>query len=211
MALKPVFGVWDQARRSLACSATESIWYIGIFSCCNLLTWKLSSMSKSYVFLIGVWDCLSLVWIFFVYEILLLSLFFVSTHILLEPVNFMFIYRFIKRTVKISNFKLFPFTRLHSEWLKQLTIKVLIGLKVSPVSTLLMPSADRLCKQFEPRSGPTKCWAWSGSKRFDTVMAFMSNFLKIIFLYFWRRKKISRLQKSMQNYPACKELIWNCA
>ena len=31
-------------------------------------------------------------------------------------------------------------------------------------------SCDKLCKQFGPRSGPTKCWAWSGSKLFDTRM-----------------------------------------
>ena len=32
----------------------------------------------------------------------------------------------------------------------------------------LVSSADNYCKQFEPRPGPTKCWAWSGSKQFDT-------------------------------------------
>ena len=30
--------------------------------------------------------------------------------------------------------------------------------------------ADNLCKQFGPRSGPTTCRAWSGSKLFDTQM-----------------------------------------
>ena len=30
-----------------------------------------------------------------------------------------------------------------------------------------MPSADNLCKQFGPRSGPTKCQACSGFKLFD--------------------------------------------
>ena len=29
---------------------------------------------------------------------------------------------------------------------------------------LLVSSADNFCKQFGPRSGPTKCWAWSGSQ-----------------------------------------------
>ena len=33
-----------------------------------------------------------------------------------------------------------------------------------------LPSADDQCKQFWPRSGPTKCWAWSGSNLFDTLM-----------------------------------------
>ena len=30
-----------------------------------------------------------------------------------------------------------------------------------------MSSADNLCKQFGSRSGPTKCWAWSGPKLYD--------------------------------------------
>ena len=37
-------------------------------------------------------------------------------------------------------------------------------------NTLPAMSADNLCKQFGPRSGPTKCRAWSGSKLFDTRM-----------------------------------------
>ena len=35
-------------------------------------------------------------------------------------------------------------------------------------ATLL--SVDNLSKQFGPRSGPTFCRAWSGSKLFDTLM-----------------------------------------
>ena len=30
-------------------------------------------------------------------------------------------------------------------------------------------SADKLCKQFGQRSGPTECQSWSGSKAFDTL------------------------------------------
>ena len=37
-------------------------------------------------------------------------------------------------------------------------------------------SADNLCKQFGPRSGPTLCRAWSGSKLFDTLI-FDPNYL----------------------------------
>ena len=33
--------------------------------------------------------------------------------------------------------------------------------------------ADNLCKQFGPRSGQTKCLAWSESKLFDTLMVFL--------------------------------------
>ena len=39
---------------------------------------------------------------------------------------------------------------------------------------LQVSSADDLCKQFGPRSGPTKSRAWSGSKLFDYVMTLMS-------------------------------------
>ena len=35
---------------------------------------------------------------------------------------------------------------------------------------LLVSSADNLCKQFGPRSSPTKHGAWSGSKLFDALM-----------------------------------------
>ena len=45
--------------------------------------------------------------------------------------------------------------------------------------TLYLPvsSADYLYKQFGPRSGHTKCLAWSGSKLFDT-MIFLNYFFK---------------------------------
>ena len=35
---------------------------------------------------------------------------------------------------------------------------------------LIVSSADNICKQFVPRSGPTNCRACSGSKLFDTLM-----------------------------------------
>ena len=41
-----------------------------------------------------------------------------------------------------------------------------------------MLSADNLCKQFGPRSGPTKCRAWSGSKLFNNLMVFLKEFFK---------------------------------
>ena len=67
----------------------------------------------------------------------------------------------------------------------------------------LLLFADNLCKQFEPRSGPAKLRAWSGSKLFDTD--------GIPERFFWKKnnlkkRKKSHRQKSMQNYPACKEL-----
>ena len=47
-----------------------------------------------------------------------------------------------------------------------------------PLFYLLVSSADNLCKQFGPRSDPTKCRAWSGSKLFDTLMVFLKEFFK---------------------------------
>ena len=57
-----------------------------------------------------------------------------------------------------------------------------------------MSSADNLCKQFEPRSGPTKCRAWSGTKLFDTLMVFLKE-------YFW---KSWFWKKSADDKKACK-------
>ena len=37
-----------------------------------------------------------------------------------------------------------------------------------------------LVKQFGPRSGPTECLAWSGSKLFDTLMVFLKEFFENI-------------------------------
>ena len=49
-----------------------------------------------------------------------------------------------------------------------------IVLNVTPC--LLLSSADNLCKQFGSRSGPTKCWAWSGSKLFDTLLIYLKEY-----------------------------------
>ena len=43
---------------------------------------------------------------------------------------------------------------------------------------LLVSPADNLCKQFGPRSGPTKCQAWSGYKLFDTLMVLLKEFFE---------------------------------
>ena len=43
---------------------------------------------------------------------------------------------------------------------------------------LLVSSADNLYKQFGPRSGPTKCQAWSGSKLFDALIVFLKEFFE---------------------------------
>ena len=41
---------------------------------------------------------------------------------------------------------------------------------------LQVPSADHLCKQFGPRSGPTMHQACTGSKLYDTLMVFLKEF-----------------------------------
>ena len=43
-------------------------------------------------------------------------------------------------------------------------------LPASGICGHLLIQFANICKQFGPRSGPTKCWAWSGSKLFDTLM-----------------------------------------
>ena len=55
-----------------------------------------------------------------------------------------------------------------------------------------MSSADNLCKQFGPRSGPTKCRAWSGSKLFDTLNMIIP---EIIFWKSWFWKSADNLCK----------------
>ena len=47
-----------------------------------------------------------------------------------------------------------------------------------------MSLADNPCKQFRPRSGPTKSRAWSGSNLFDTLIVFMKEIKK----WFWNKK-----------------------
>ena len=42
---------------------------------------------------------------------------------------------------------------------------------------LLVSPADNLCKQFGPKSGRTKCQAWSGSELFDNQIVFLKEFL----------------------------------
>ena len=41
-----------------------------------------------------------------------------------------------------------------------------------------MSSADHLSKQFGPRSDPSFCRAWSGSKLFNTLMVFLKGFFE---------------------------------
>ena len=65
-----------------------------------------------------------------------------------------------------------------------------------------MSYADKLCKQFGPRSGPTECRSLSGSKQFDTLIVFLKEFMKKLIL-----KKTADDNNSMKNYPSYIELI----
>ena len=59
--------------------------------------------------------------------------------------------------------------------------------------TIFLP-ADNPHKQFGPRSGPTKCRAWSESKLFDTLMVFLK---KLIL-----KKKHTRHKNISKEIPA---------
>ena len=67
----------------------------------------------------------------------------------------------------------------------------------------LLLSDDNICKLFGPRSGLTKCQAWSGFKLFELMV-----FLKYIFENIYLKKKLVEYKK------ACKitqhaELNWD--
>ena len=66
-----------------------------------------------------------------------------------------------------------------------------------------LSSADNLCKQFGPRSGPTECRSWSGSKLFDTLIVFLKEFFEKVDF----EKNQQTTTKNHENYPACKDLV----
>ena len=68
------------------------------------------------------------------------------------------------------------------------------------VATFVVCWYDNVCKQFRPRSGPTEYRSWSGSKSFDTLIEFLNEFSEKVDF-----KKISADNKSIKNYPACKQ------
>ena len=61
---------------------------------------------------------------------------------------------------------------------------------------LLISFANRL----DPEQDGQR-WFWSGSKRFDTLIEFLNFFVEKLHL-----KKVREHNKSMKNFPACKEL-----
>ena len=69
------------------------------------------------------------------------------------------------------------------------------------IPCLPVVSADKLYKQFGPRSGPTKRRAFYGFKLLDTPMVFLKEFFENVDF-----EKISRRQKGRQNYPVGKVL-----
>ena len=70
-----------------------------------------------------------------------------------------------------------------------------------PYQRWFLSIADNLCKQFGPRSGPTKCWSWSGSNLFDTLIGFPKDFFFKVYF-----EKSQQTSKIMKYYPAWKEL-----
>ena len=63
------------------------------------------------------------------------------------------------------------FEKIDVEKLLQMMTKKSRKITQHAKSLVTLPTsgaADNFCKQFGPRSGPTQCGAWSGSKLFDT-------------------------------------------
>ena len=56
------------------------------------------------------------------------------------------------------------------------SFNVLIVFQIGFTLSLLVPSADNLCKQFGRRSGLTIHLAWCGSRLFDTLLVFLKDF-----------------------------------
>ena len=86
----------------------------------------------------------------------------------------------------------------------ELLVRLLINVNYfHPTMQRISSSADNLCKQFGPRSGPTECRSRSGPKQLDTLMVFLKVFFEKV------NFEISEQTtdfKRMKNYPACKEL-----
>ena len=63
-------------------------------------------------------------------------------------------------------------------WIQTVSKLLVKVLPADNKSTSVIRWYDNLCKLYGPRSGPTICLAWSGSKLFDTLMVFQKVFLK---------------------------------
>ena len=76
--------------------------------------------------------------------------------------------------------------------------------------TLYLPlsSANNLCKQIGPRSGPTKCRAWSGSNLFDTQMVFLKEFLEKV--NFEKNQQTTKKHEQFPRGQRVKVFLLNC-
>ena len=65
------------------------------------------------------------------------------------------------------------------------------------------------CKQFGPRSGPTQCRAWSGSKLFNTLMASPKEFFKK--LYFEKNQQTTKKREKLPSMQGDNDVSkrWN--
>ena len=70
--------------------------------------------------------------------------------------------------------------------------------------TLYLPhQLITFCKQFGPRSGPTKCRAWSGSKLFDMLTVFLKEFFEKVDF-----KKNQQTAKNHAKFPSMQWVKW---
>ena len=104
----------------------------------------------------------------------------------------------IKDCYIVSNFGLIPLLGINKKdailfqlldryfwevWIKvfhcfKIRIKYVWKIIISFLASGNLSSADNHCKQFGPRSGPTECWSWSGSRLLDTLMVFLKEFFE---------------------------------
>ena len=77
-------------------------------------------------------------------------------------------------------------------------------IELFPCQQLLLSYAGDLCKQFRPRSGPTECWSWSGSKLLDTLIVFVKEFFEFFFL-----KKVNQQEEKHEKLPSMQRVkVW---
>ena len=77
------------------------------------------------------------------------------------------------------------------------------------ISTICLKPGDDLCKQFGPRSGPTKRKTLSGSKLFDTRIMFLTEFLKRTKFFCKISADDKKIKKNDPAMYTCYSTFWN--